>query len=74
MSTAQYTLYKKENVKDSIYLKLSDVKETCVEIWEQEGVKKTFVQVKIPLKEWEKIISNYVTNKESGAINNEINI
>ena len=74
MSTTQYTLYKSEEDNGSIYLQMNDIKETCVEFWEQEGVKKTFVKVKIPIEAWEKIISDYKENRGEVPKSNERNI
>jgi len=60
----KYNLYKSEEDDNSVYLEMIDIKETCVEFWESEGQKSTFVKVKIPMKEWEKIISDYGKNKK----------
>ena len=42
MSTTEYTLYKCEEGDGSIYLEMNDIKETCVEFWEQEGKKRKY--------------------------------
>ncbi len=65
----KYNLYKSEEDESSVYLEMIDIRETCVEFWESEGQKSTFVKVKIPTKAWEKIISDYGKNKK-GVVTN----
>ena len=60
MKEYKYRLCKDGNRSDDFYLEVNDLTEAAIQIWESsDGVKKTFVRIKISDLDLENIISEY---------------
>jgi len=59
MKEEKYSLKTDDNDHDSLYLELSDLSEASIQIWEDEGEKKTFVRIRLTREEMEKIVNEY---------------
>ena len=55
----KYSLKTVDNEPNALYLELSDLSEASIQIWEDEGQKKTFVRIKLTNEEMEKIVNEY---------------
>ena len=45
--------------ENNIFLEVEDMTECCFELWEVEGKKNSIVRVKIPIKDWERILKKW---------------
>ena len=45
--------------KQSVFLEIEDLTDCCFELWEVEGKKNSIVRVKIPIKDWERILKKW---------------
>ena len=60
MKEKRYRICTLDRDHTSIYLEMSDLSETAVQIWQDKtGQKKTFVRIKMEKAELEKIIDEY---------------
>ena len=49
--------------KNDVYLYIEDLTECAFELWEVEGRKDSSVKVKIPIKEWKRIVKSWEISK-----------
>ena len=59
MKDDKYSIKRADNDPDVFYLELSDLSEASIQIWEDSGMKKTFVRIKFSKKELKRIINEY---------------
>jgi hypothetical protein len=55
----KYIIKRANNELKTFYLELCDLSDASIQIWEEDGKKKTFVKIKFSEEELEKIINEY---------------
>ena len=48
---------------DNVYLVIKDISDCCFELWEIDSRKTSRVKIKIPMKEWKRIIKKEKKNE-----------
>jgi len=60
MRDEKFHLFKENKSDQHIYLEISDLSDTAVQIWQNsDGEKRTYIRIKFKEAELEKIIKNY---------------
>ena len=55
---------KLEIEKENVYLYIEDLTESCFELWKVEGKQDSSVKVRIPIKEWKKMVKHWFKSEK----------